>query len=53
MTHPYEQLTPDLILTAIATTGLLPDGHLLALNSYENRVFQVGMEEQASMVAKF
>ncbi len=53
MTHPYEQLTPDLILDAIAATGFSPDGHLLALNSYENRVFQVGMDEQPPMVAKF
>jgi len=53
LSHPYEKLTPDLILDAIASTGLIPDGHLLALNSYENRVFQVGMDEQAPMVAKF
>jgi Ser/Thr protein kinase RdoA (MazF antagonist) len=51
--HPYERLTPDLIMEAIAGTGLSPDGHLLALNSYENRVFQVGMDQQTPMVAKF
>ena len=53
MTHPYEQLTPELILDAIATLGLAPDGHLLALNSYENRVFQVGIEAATPIVAKF
>lgn len=53
MSHPYEHLTPDLILDAIATTGQSPDGHLMALNSYENRVFQVGLDEQAPMIAKF
>lgn len=53
MTHPYESLTPDLILDAVASTGLEPDGHLLALNSYENRVLQVGIDEQQPMVAKF
>jgi Ser/Thr protein kinase RdoA (MazF antagonist) len=53
LNHPYEKLTPDLILDAISATGLQPSGHLLTLNSYENRVFQVGIEEQAPMVAKF
>ena len=53
MSHPYEALTPDLMLEAVAATGQLPDGHLLALNSYENRVVQVGIEEQPPMVAKF
>lgn len=51
--HPYAKLTPDLMLDAIASVGLLPDGHLLALNSYENRVVQVGIEDSAPMVAKF
>ena len=53
MSHPYERLTPDLILDALAATGLSPDGHLLALNSYENRVFQVGIDDGSPMVAKF
>ena len=53
MSHPYDSLTPDRILNAIERTGLLPDGHLLTLNSYENRVFQVGIEDQSPMVAKF
>lgn len=53
MNHPYDRLTPDLILDAIASIGLLPDGHMLALNSYENRVFQIGIDEQAPIVAKF
>lgn len=53
MSHPYEALTPDCMLDAVAATGLHPDGHLLALNSYENRVFQVGIEDAPPMVAKF
>ena len=53
MSHPYERLTPDLILDAVAALGQSPDGHLMALNSYENRVFQVGLDEQPPMVAKF
>lgn len=52
-THPYERLGPDLILDAIASVGLSPDGHLLALNSYENRVFQIGIADQSPVVAKF
>ncbi|MCF6283235.1 MAG: serine/threonine protein kinase [Candidatus Polarisedimenticolaceae bacterium] len=51
--HPYEQLTPDCVLDAVEQSSLLPDGHLLALNSYENRVYQVGIEEAQPVVAKF
>jgi len=53
LSHPYERLTPDLILDTVASIGLEPDGHLLALNSYENRVLQVGIADQAPMIAKF
>jgi len=51
--HPYEALTPDTILTALEQVGLWPSGSLLALNSYENRVYQVGMDEGPPLVAKF
>ncbi|MGN6312312.1 MAG: serine/threonine protein kinase [Rhodanobacteraceae bacterium] len=50
---PYSELTPDIALDAIAATGLDPDGRLLALNSYENRVYQVGLEEGGFVVVKF
>lgn len=53
MSHPYDSLVPDLILDAVASAGLEPDGHLLTLNSYENRVFQIGIEDSTPMVAKF
>ena len=53
MTHPYERLSPDLILDAVDSLGLPPDGHQLALNSYENRVFQIGIDDAPPMVAKF
>ncbi|MCJ8170349.1 serine/threonine protein kinase [Atopomonas sediminilitoris] len=52
-THPYDRLTPELILDAVEAQGLLSDGRLLALNSYENRVYQVGIEDQAPLIAKF
>ena len=51
--HPYDALTPDLILDAVEQTGLRCDGRLLALNSFENRVYQVGIEDSPPVVAKF
>lgn len=53
MAHPYEQLTPDLVLDAVESCGPLPSGHQLALNSYENRVIQIGIEDGPDLVAKF
>jgi len=50
---PYANLTPDLVLDAVGACGLWPDGRLLALNSYENRVWQVGIEDDAPVIAKF
>jgi Ser/Thr protein kinase RdoA (MazF antagonist) len=50
---PYYKLDPDTVLQAVESTGLLSDGRLLALNSYENRVYQVGIEEGIPVVAKF
>ncbi len=51
--HPYSLLTPDAVLDAVESAGFFCDGRLLALNSYENRVYQVGLEEGAQLVAKF
>ena len=50
---PYERLTPDAIMAAIEAAGLVPDGRVLALNSYENRVYQIGLEDASPVVAKF
>ncbi len=50
---PYQDLTPDRILNAVESLGLRCDGRLLALNSYENRVYQIGIEESAPVIAKF
>ncbi|HEX6929995.1 MAG TPA: serine/threonine protein kinase [Gammaproteobacteria bacterium] len=52
-THPYDALTPDVVLGAVDARGYLTDGRLLALNSYENRVYQVGIEGETPLVAKF
>lgn len=50
---PYADLTPERVLAAVEALGLATDGRLLALNSYENRVYQVGIEDAAPVVAKF
>ena len=51
--HPYSRLTPDVVLNALESRGLRCDGRMLALASYENRVYQVGIEDAAPVVAKF
>ena len=53
MTHAFEALTPDLVLDALDTVGLRGDGRLMALSSYENRVYQVQLEDGTSVIAKF
>ena len=50
---PYADLNPERVLAAVEALGLYTDGRLLALNSYENRVYQVGIEDEAPVVAKF
>jgi len=49
----FANLTPDNILDAVEATGIRCDGHFLALNSYENRVYQIGVEDGPALVAKF
>jgi Ser/Thr protein kinase RdoA (MazF antagonist) len=51
-TPPFAGLTPDVLLDAVESLGLRASGSLLALNSYENRVYQLGMED-GPLVAKF
>ncbi len=51
--HPYQALTPDVVLDAVESLGYLSDARILALNSYENRVYQVGIEGKAPLIAKF
>ncbi len=51
--HPFQKLTPDLVMTAVESCGYRCDCRILALNSYENRVFQVGIEEGPPLIAKF
>ena len=51
--HPYSTLAPDVVVEAVEALGHRCDGRVLALNSYENRVYQVGREEAAPVVVKF
>ena len=53
MTAPYAGLTPDVVLDACDAAGLRADGRLAPLNSYENRVYQVWLEDGSSRVLKF
>jgi Ser/Thr protein kinase RdoA (MazF antagonist) len=50
---PYAGLTPDVVLDSLESAGLRPDGRLQALNSYENRVYQFGIEDEKPLIAKF
>ncbi|MBI3369900.1 MAG: serine/threonine protein kinase [Burkholderiales bacterium] len=51
--HPYDHLTPQAVLDSLDAVGLRGDGRLQQLNSYENRVFQVFLEDGRAIVAKF
>ncbi len=51
--HPYNALTPEVILDAVERFGVRCTGGLLALNSYENRVYRVDTEEHGPLAAKF
>lgn len=51
--HPYDRLGPDMVIDAVESAGYLSDARLLALNSYENRVYQVGIEDGIPLIAKF
>jgi Ser/Thr protein kinase RdoA (MazF antagonist) len=51
--HPYERLTPDVVMDALASVGLYGDGRLMTLSSYENRVYQAHLEDGRVVVAKF
>jgi Ser/Thr protein kinase RdoA (MazF antagonist) len=50
---PYDGLSPDTILDAMESCGFDCDGSLLALNSFENRVYQLRQEDGSFVVAKF
>jgi len=49
----FQQLTPDEILNTVESLGYACDGHVSALNSYENRVYQIGIRDDKPIIAKF
>ncbi len=51
--HDYAALNPDTIINAVESKAFLSDARILALNSYENRVYQVGIEGEQPIIAKF
>ncbi len=55
--HPYAALTPDVVQDALGSLGLWGDGRMTALNSFENRVYQMHLEQPVEgheqVVAKF
>ena len=51
--HPYEGLTPEVVLAALDSVGMRGDGRLMALNSYENRVYQAWLDDGDPVVLKF
>ncbi|MEI6734520.1 MAG: serine/threonine protein kinase [Comamonadaceae bacterium] len=51
--HAYQALTPDVVMDALASVGLYGDGRQQALSSYENRVYQIHLEDGPVVVAKF
>jgi len=53
VTHPYQALTPSVVLDALSALGLPVDGRLSALSSYENRVYQVHLDDDSTVVTKF
>ena len=50
---PYDDLSPATLLDAIEGLGLRVDGSVTPLNSFENRVYQFGIEDETPVVAKF
>ncbi|MDO6453135.1 serine/threonine protein kinase [Neptunomonas phycophila] len=51
--QPFYELKPDTVIDAVESIGYLSDGRIMALNSYENRVYQVGLDESEPLIAKF
>ena len=53
MAHLFAALDPDAVMDCVESVGLRPDARILTLNSYENRVFQIGIEDEDPIVGKF
>lgn len=53
LANDYSGLDPNTIIDAVESLGYLSDARVLALNSYENRVYQIGIEDSVPLIAKF
>ncbi|MDG2091441.1 MAG: serine/threonine protein kinase [Gammaproteobacteria bacterium] len=53
LAHPFARLSPDMVIDAVESSGIVSDARILALNSYENRVYQVGIEDSQPIIVKF
>ena len=51
--NDFASLSPDLVLDALEELGYRVDGRILALNSYENRVYQIYLEDGSLLISKF
>lgn len=51
--HPFDRLTPDVVMDAVESVGYRCDARILELNSYENRVYQIGIEDTVPVIGKF
>ncbi|MDU0458234.1 MAG: serine/threonine protein kinase [Geobacteraceae bacterium] len=51
--HPFQALTPNFIIDAVESQGFYCDCRNLVLNSYENRVYQIGIEDGTPLISKF
>jgi len=52
-THPYSELTQERVMDATESLGYLCDARVFPLNSYENRVYQIGIEDEQPLIGKF
>jgi len=50
---PFNELSPDLVIDAVESIGYVSDLRIFPLNSYENRVYQIGIEDADPLIAKF
>jgi Ser/Thr protein kinase RdoA (MazF antagonist) len=53
LTEYFFRLSPERVLQAVASAGHVPSGHCFALNALENRVYDVRLEDESHVVAKF
>lgn len=53
LTGTFDSLLPEIIFQSVRNEGWYPSGRLICLNSYENRVYEIGLEDHEPVVAKF